>query len=59
MVAEGMAERAGLRRGALAGTTPIFNGLHLRVEPDAAAWIATAGGQQRFWDRRAALLLKA
>ena len=41
--------------GAAAGDAPFFNGLHLRVEPDAAAWIATAGGQQRFWDRRAAL----
>ena len=49
--AGGMAKRVGVRRGAAAGDAPFFNGLHLRVEPDAAAWIATAGGQQRFWDR--------
>ncbi len=55
MAAEGMGERVGLLAGAAAGDAPFFNGLHLRVEPDAAAWIATAGGQQRFWDRRAAL----
>ena len=52
MPAGGMAERVGLPAKAAAGDSPFFNGLHLRVEADAAAWIATAGGQQRFWDRR-------
>ncbi len=50
-----MAAKVGLPPGDAAGADaePFFNGLHLRLEADAAAWIATAGGQQRFWDRRA------
>ena len=54
-LAEGMAAKVGRQRDAAAGAAvePFFNGLHLRLEADAAAWIATAGGQQRFWDRRA------
>ena len=51
----------GLPGSAAAKDAPLsfFNGLHLRVEPDAAAWIATAGGQQRFWDRHAGLGLRS
>lgn len=36
--------------GQLAGATPTdFNGLHLRVEPDAVGWAAKFGGWEAFW----------
>lgn len=28
---------------------PAFNGLHLRLEADAAAWIKLVGGEEFFW----------
>ena len=50
--ADGMA--AVVRGGAARGGRPFYNGLHLRLEADASAWIASAGGHQAFWDRCAA-----
>ena len=46
-----MAEAAGKGDAEGSNSTFYFNGLHLRLEADASAWIATAGGHQPFWDR--------